>query len=298
MKVLVIGAAIIDIIMEIKSLPSKGDDIFCNNTSSNVGGCAYNVAATLRNFDVAHDLFVPVGEGIYSNIIKNDLEKNGYTIFAKNENQDNGYCLCLVENDGERTFITTNGCESTFNESWFNALNTDDYNMIYVTGYQTLSESGKIISGFLKSQTDKQIFFAPGPVFSSIEKDTINAIFSCKPIVHLNEKEITEYFNDKNIESCIKKLYIISSNTVIVTLGENGTMFYDGHNIEHIKTSKITVVDTIGAGDSHIGTVISELSKGHSLKDAVILANKVAGCVVSVKGAVIDKELLFNFGGL
>lgn len=74
MKTLVIGAAIIDIIMKIKRLPKSGEDILCSETVSAVGGCAYNVAGTLRGFDADHDLFVPVGRGMYGNMIAGDLE--------------------------------------------------------------------------------------------------------------------------------------------------------------------------------------------------------------------------------
>ena len=80
MKTLVIGAAIIDIIMKIKRLPKSGEDILCSETVSAVGGCAYNVAGTLRGFDADHDLFVPVGRGMYGNMIAGDLEKLGYPI--------------------------------------------------------------------------------------------------------------------------------------------------------------------------------------------------------------------------
>ena len=55
MKTLVIGAAIIDIIMKIKRLPKSGEDILCSETMTTVGGCAYNVAGTLRGFGVEHD---------------------------------------------------------------------------------------------------------------------------------------------------------------------------------------------------------------------------------------------------
>ena len=85
MKTLVIGAAIIDIIMKIKRLPKSGEDILCSETVSTVGGCAYNVAGTLRGFGVDHDLFVPVGRGMYGNMIAGDLEKLGYQILIREE---------------------------------------------------------------------------------------------------------------------------------------------------------------------------------------------------------------------
>ncbi len=44
-------------------------------------------------------------------MIAGDLEKLGYQILIREEESDNGYCLCLVEEDGERTFITVKGAE-------------------------------------------------------------------------------------------------------------------------------------------------------------------------------------------
>ncbi len=307
MKILVIGAAIIDIIMEIECLPKKGDDVLCNNTATVIGGCAYNVASMLRNFKVDHDLFVPVGIGHYGDIIRKDIEQKGYKVLAENAEVDNGYCLSLVENDGERTFITVQGAEANFNEKWFSSLNTDDYNAIYIAGYQTLGNSGKVIANWLMKNLHTKIFYAPGPLLATIEKNTLNSIFSSNPILHLNKKEILEFFNEKDfevvdsrtLEKHILNMYELTKNIIIVTLGEEGTIYYDGKEFLTVPTSKVKIVDTIGAGDSHIATVIACLSKGKTIKEAVIVANEVAGGMVSIKGPTMSK-LIFEekgFGG-
>ncbi len=302
MKILVIGAAIIDIIMKVESLPKKGDDILCENTSSTIGGCAYNVGSMLRNFKVEHDLFVPVGKGNYSDIIRKDLEDNGYEILAHNEKLDNGYCLTFVENDGERTFITVRGAEGDFCESWFSNLESNRYDTVYVAGYQTLGESGKVISEWLAKNIDKKIFYAPGPLLKYLENSTLDTIFSCKPILHLNKKEIVEFFNGVDfenistteIENYILKMYELTKNTVIVTLGEDGTIYYENGEFKCVPTTKAKVVDTIGAGDSHIATIIAALSMGKSLNEAVRLANKVASGIVSVKGPTMSKTIFLE----
>lgn len=38
-------------------------------------------------------------------------------------------------------------------------------------------------------------------------------------------------------------------------------MFYDGNEIRNVASFKTEVVDTVGAGDSHIGAVIAGLSQ-------------------------------------
>ena len=295
MKTLVIGAAIIDIIMKIKRLPKSGEDILCSETVSTVGGCAYNVAGTLRGFSVDHDLFVPVGRGMYGDMIAGDLEKLGYQILIREEESDNGYCLCLVEEDGERTFITVKGAEGRFRPSWFEQLSQDAYDSIYVAGYQVCGASGRVISDWMAGAKDrmkeKRVFFAPGPVITDIDQAVMERILSVGPILHLNEKEAFDYAKQTSVEDCLRYLYGLNHNLVVVTMGASGTMYYDGSVMRQVPAYKTQVKDTIGAGDSHVAAMIAGYSKGLDTEQCVRLANRVASAIVSIQGPVMTGEM-------
>lgn len=295
MKTLVIGAAIIDIIMKIKRLPKSGEDILCSETVSTVGGCAYNVAGTLRGFGVDHDLFVPVGRGMYGDMIAGDLEKLGYQILIREEESDNGYCLCLVEEDGERTFITVKGAEGRFRPSWFEQLSQDVYDSIYVAGYQVCGASGRVISDWMAGAKDrmkeKRVFFAPGPVITDIDQAVMERILSVGPILHLNEKEAFDYAKQPSVEDCLRYLYGLNHNLVVVTMGASGTMYYDGSVMRQVPAYKTQVKDTIGAGDSHVAAMIAGYSKGLDTEQCVRLANRVASAIVSIQGPVMTGEM-------
>ena len=295
MKTLVIGAAIIDIIMKIKRLPKSGEDILCSETVSTVGGCAYNVAGTLRGFDVDHDLFVPVGRGMYGDMIAGDLEKLGYRILIREEESDNGYCLCLVEEDGERTFITVKGAEGRFRPSWFEQLSQDAYDSIYVAGYQVCGASGRVISDWMAGAKDrmkeKRVFFAPGPVITDIDQAVMERILSVEPILHLNEKEAFDYAKQPSVEGCLRYLHGLNHNLVVVTMGASGTMYYDGSVMRQVPAYKTQVKDTIGAGDSHVAAMIAGYSKGLDTEQCVRLANRVASAIVSIQGPVMTGEM-------
>ena len=295
MKTLVIGAAIIDIIMKIKRLPKSGEDILCSETVSAVGGCAYNVAGTLRGFGVDHDLFVPVGRGMYGDMIAGDLEKLGYQILIREEESDNGYCLCLVEEDGERTFITVKGAEGRFRPSWFEQLSQYAYDSIYVAGYQVCGTSGGVISDWMAGAKDrmkeKRVFFAPGPVITDIDQAVMERILSVGPILHLNEKEAFDYAKQPSVEDCLKYLYGLKHNLVVVTMGASGTMYYDGSVMRQVPAYKTQVKDTIGAGDSHVAAMIAGYSKGLDTEQCVRLANRVASAIVSIQGPVMTGEM-------
>ena len=295
MKTLVIGAAIIDIIMKIKRLPKSGEDILCSETVSTVGGCAYNVVGTLRGFGVDHDLFVPVGRGMYGDMIAGDLEKLGYQILIREEESDNGYCLCLVEEDGERTFITVKGAEGRFRPSWFEQLSQDAYDSIYVAGYQVCGASGRVISDWMAGAKDrmkeKRVFFAPGPVITDIDQAVMERILSVGPILHLNEKEAFDYAKQPSVEDCLRYLYGLNHNLVVVTMGASGTMYYDGSVMRQVPAYKTQVKDTIGAGDSHVAAMIAGYSKGLDTEQCVRLANRVASAIVSIQGPVMTGEM-------
>ncbi|WP_042346503.1 PfkB family carbohydrate kinase [Bacillus massiliigorillae] len=291
MKSLLVGAAIVDIIMRIPTLPKKGEDIYCNERTVTVGGCAYNVANTLKNFNVDYSLLVPVGKGMNATIIEDALLTNQHEILIRDSKQDNGHCLCLVEDDGERTFITQIGLEGHFQDEWFNTIDINQYDNIYIDGYQLCSESGNVIVNWLEKHSDKNIYFAPGPVIKSIEQHVWEKLCKIKPIVHLNEMEATTFTGENDIHNAIQQLYNITNNHIFITLGPKGTLFFDGNEIVLIEGEKAEVVDTIGAGDSHIASIIAAVSLGHNYIEACKIANKVAAQMVQVQGPKMEKEL-------
>lgn len=292
MKTLVLGAAIVDKIMNINMLPKSGDDIVASQEITTVGGCAYNVANILNNLEVAHDLVVPVGCGMYGHTIEKDLLNNGYKIFIKDENTDNGYCLCLVENSGERTFITVQGTECEFKKEWLDKLDTNKYNKVYISGYELEGKSGGVIAEFLEKNTHMEIYFAPGPRITYLDKDIMNRIYNLSPIIHLNDKEASEYTNKSDLHQAIEEIHEKSNNSVFITLGPKGVLYKEKNNNPIIVEGyKAQVIDTIGAGDSHIAGIIGAKSMAYDNISVCKIANKIAAKVVSTKGPKLENKI-------
>lgn len=292
MKTLVLGAAIVDKIMNINTLPKSGDDIVASQEITTVGGCAYNVANILNNLEVAHDLVVPVGCGMYGHTIEKDLLNNGYEIFIKDENTDNGYCLCLVENSGERTFITVQGTECEFKKEWLDKLDTNKYNKVYISGYELEGKSGVVIAEFLEKNTHMEIYFAPGPRITYLDKDIMNRIYNLSPIIHLNDKEASEYTNKSDLHKAIEEIHERSNNSVFITLGPKGVLYKEKNNDPIIVEGyKAQVIDTIGAGDSHIAGIIGAKSMAYDNISVCKIANKIAAKVVSTKGPKLENKI-------
>lgn len=289
-KCLIIGATILDITLKMDKLPLSGEDVYVNSQSMSIGGCAYNVANIIGHFGINHTLFSPIGNGTYAKIIEEKLLENKFSSEIKSDEMDNGYCLCLVENNGERTFLTIPGIESEFKKEWFSKLNIEDYNSVYVSGYEIEGNGGENIIQFLEENKQLTLFYAPGPRINYISKEKHDRIFKLNPIVHLNEKEILEFTKEKNYIIAVKNLSKLTNNTIIVTLGDKGAFVKSRDEEKLINTVKVKQIDTTGAGDSHIGTIIAIYEKKKSIFEVVEIANKVASEIVCISGATFNSE--------
>jgi sugar/nucleoside kinase (ribokinase family) len=70
-------------------------------------------------------------------------------------------------------------------------------------------------------------------------------------------------------------------SALIVRHDKDGAAWYDADDSGYVPAFPASVVDTIGAGDSHAGGTLAGLAAGWSLADAVLLGNAVAAWVVS-----------------
>jgi sugar/nucleoside kinase (ribokinase family) len=120
--VTVLGAAVIDVIADAYALPWRGCDIELKQQGVNIGGCALNIAIAQR-LGVTAQNALPVGHGVWADIIRNAMAKQDLHSAVEAETGDNGWCLALVEPDGERTFMSFSGVENQWQQSWLDALN-------------------------------------------------------------------------------------------------------------------------------------------------------------------------------
>lgn len=289
-KCLIIGALMLDISLNIEHLPERGSDVYIKNEETSIGGCALNVANIISHYSLPFTLFSPIGSGKYADIIQNLLKKLPFTSQLKINSEDNGYCLCLVEPDGERTFLTLAGIECNFKKHWFDMLNPDEYDCAYICGYEIEGSGGNHIIEFLESNRHIKVYYAPGPRFKYIDCAKNNKIFSLNPILHLNEKEAYEYTGENKPGKSMMNLFSKTNNTVIVTAGAKGAYVLDTNKLRLIKGEHVNVVDTIGAGDSHIAAFIANNQLNKTIDESIKFANRVASSVVSIKTALLSKS--------
>lgn len=291
---LIIGSTCVDIIINIPHLPVTQEDIHPTAQSMSLGGCAYNVAYIVRLLNAPCTHISPVGTGMYGDYIAKCLTESGVPITVRVPDRENGCCYCLVEESGERTFMSWHGVEYTFQKEWMKPYNSDDFSLVYICGLEIEEPTGINIIEYLEENPSLPVFFAPGPRLKHISREKLDRMLALRPILHINELEAAALSGEDTIEAAAAYLHTITQNAVIITLGVHGTYCIEADGTEYLIPSVPTehVVDTIGAGDSHAGTVIACLTKDMPLRDAIVRANKVAAAVVGVKGIGLFRDQL------
>lgn len=287
-QTLVIGSAVVDVIVNIPHLPKTGEDIHISSQTRSLGGCAYIVSDILRHFALPYSLCTAVGTGIYGDFVRKKLQERGVPVFVT-RSEENGCCYCMVEEGGERTFIVDHGIEYTFYEEYLEKIDTKSIDSVYVCGLEIEEYTGWNIIAYLQKHPSYTIYFAPGARIMEIQPDRIAAMLALHPILHLNEGESLAFTGEKTIEGAARILYDKTESPVIITLAEKGSYCYDGAD-HYAAPVPALVKDTIGAGDSHMGAVISARRLGLSFADAILAANYISSAVVSNMGGLLEKE--------
>ncbi len=103
-----------------------------------------------------------------------------------------------------------------------------------------------------------------------------------------NETEAETIFKSNDLESIVKEY----KGKVIITLGENGVMYYKDNLVKVEPSNKITVVDTTGAGDSFVAGFTSGIANNLDIQNAIKKGIAIASITCEHLGAQTSYAVL------
>lgn len=119
------------------------------------------------------------------------------------------------------------------------------------------------------------------------EQDTIETLAALCNVIKMNEDEAnmlihgSDTLREKMVE--FHKKY--HTQTICVTRGENGAIIWHDEEFYEHPGFKVEVVDTVGAGDSFLATLVAGLLNGQPMPATLEKACKIGGFVASQRGA-------------
>jgi sugar/nucleoside kinase (ribokinase family) len=294
-QTLVIGSTVVDVILSLPRLPRRGEDLNIGPPACRLGGCAYNVFKTLRLFQSPALLCSPVGGGIYGRMVQEGLAAEGIEPFVRLE-AENGCCYCLVEADGERSFLSWHGAEYLFSRAWMEKLDYSRIDSVFICGLELEEPTGDELVEFALEHPEPDLYFAPGPRIARIPRRRMERLLGRRgakggPFLHLNEAEAGAFSGKNDVEEAAELLAKMTENSLVITRGERGCYCREKSAAAgfFVPGLAVRVADTVGAGDAHCGALIASLKQGRGLREACGIANRIGAAVAGTHGAVLDR---------
>jgi sugar/nucleoside kinase (ribokinase family) len=146
--------------------------------------------------------------------------------------------------------------------------------------------------------------YHPGKEYAN-ETTLIRRIVSKFDIVKASIEDCMYIFSSKiSSHEAAQLLVSWGAKIVIITLGEEGSVIFDGYDFINILPYRTKLVDTTGAGDVYCAAFISEFIKSKDLKRAGLYASSAASYIVERTGGVTvsrmpsDSEVLVRVAHL
>lgn len=288
MSITVFGAIFIDI----KGYPfnvfiPKGRNV--GEVQTTYGGVSRNVAQDLGNIELKPTFVSMVDEGPTGQDIIASLDKHGViTKYIHTQKDCTGTWLAVFNERGDVEASVSrrpdlSGIVKTL----------EDYGDEIFSGADSIAVEidieEEIITKIIKlaEKHNKKIYALVSNMSIAIERREMLEKVAC---FVCNQQEASIFFSDnydklepkKMQKVLLEKVLSTHLKAMVVTMGEKGAVYAnDKGESGYIEALPTNVVDTTGAGDAFFAGVVAGLTYGKSLKEACIIASRLASSVIS-----------------
>ena len=287
-EISVLGIFVADISFSGNKIPSVGETILGDSYNIGPGGKGCNQAIAIARLSGKVSFITKLGKDNYGSLALKTLKENNidFSTIIQSHNLQTGVAgIMLDKKNGKNAINVITGAPSTLTISEIDKhINTIKTSKIFLTQLEVPKD---VTLYCLKIAKENNVItiLNPAPAVE-ISKEFFNYIDYFTP----NETEAEFYTgikisNEKEAKEASIKLLNLGLKKVIITLGEKGLFYSNGDEDIYLKSTSVKVIDTTGAGDAFNGGLAYALSQGKSIKDALNLANRVAGLSTTKLGA-------------
>ena len=282
-SVSVLGIFAVDLIFRSDRLPVTGETLIGNSFATGPGGKGSNQAIAARRSGAEVVLLTKLGADDFGDMGRRLYEAEGISsdfLLTHPEVANAAAVIMVNEQTGNNAIIVVPGAAGTITPDEVRSAAAGIANsQAFLDAMQAGLETAR--------QHKVATLLNPAPA-TSLEA----AIYPLCDYLTPNETE-AEILTGLEVQTvtqaaaAAEKLRELGTETVIITLGENGVYVRNAEVSEHVPTFDMgdRVVDTTGAGDAFNGAFATALAEGQALRDAIRFGNAAAALSVTQHGA-------------
>ena len=283
-KILVIGSVAIDNTIFTKQLPSAGTTTIADSYFHNIGGKGANQACAALFLGASVSFIGAVGKDANGDMVEKFLKEQGLNARLKRSEKPTGVAFIILEEDNaENRILIVQGANTDLTiEDIDKNLDLFTEGDILLTQFENSMDT---VAHVIKKAHEKHMLVVVNPApIKKLDEQYYQYIDYLVP----NEHELEALSEKTDILLGAKELLSRGAKNVIVTLGEKGSVFINKDEYIKVEPHKVNAVDTTAAGDSYLGALVTKLSEGSSIKEAMEFASLCSSKTVTKKGAIVS----------
>jgi ribokinase len=266
--VIVAGSINVDLIVGVPMLPGAGETVLGSRLIQQNGGKSANQAVAAARMGAAVTMLGAVGSDDLGHSALTGLEEAGVDIHCCRviDGVHTGLALIVVDDAGENQIAVAPGANARLDGATIEAEVADLVprpGTVCLLGFEVYDDA-VVASARWAATHGLRIIVNPAPA-----RPLVDDLLALHPILTPNETEAEMLSGETGPEAAARALSARTGAPVIVTLGADGALLYDGESSERLPALRVDPVDTTGAGDALNGILAAELARGVDLREAL-----------------------------
>lgn len=279
MKVLNFGSMNVDYVYTVDHIMMAGETQASVEMNVFSGGKGLNQSIALAKAGACVYHAGMLGEE--GKILMDALEENRvHTEFVRQIPGKSGHTIIQVDKDGQNCILLYGGANRCFTKEFIDEVleNFEAGDLLL------LQNEVNLVPYMIECAYEKGMTIAMNP--SPYDKGLDDCDFSKISLFLLNEIEGWQMTGEKDPDKILEKMKELYPNTkVVLTLGQDGSIYQDGEKICRQECFRVKAVDTTAAGDTFTGYFLTSVLEGFPVEEGLRLAAKASSIAVSRPGA-------------
>ena len=288
-----LSGVVVDLIYRVEALPRSGGEAIVTGFDMAPGG-GFNAMVAARRAGMAVRYGGGIGSGPFGEMTRRALAAEGIEVLREvDEARDQGCCTVMVEPTGERSFVASEGADGYLGREALDRVLGVPHDWVLLSGY-ALHYKGMapVLAAWLEEAEEVDGFvFDPSPVVGALPRGLVMRACERAAWVSANAVEAEVLTGHGDPMAAARALAGGKrGGGAVVRLGAEGCIVASAEGCEAVPAHEVAVVDTNGAGDTHLGSFIARLAQGDGPVEAVRYANVAAALSATRHGPATAPE--------
>ena len=286
-RIAVLGSINMDLVIRCQTLPRPGETTIAESSSEICGGKGANQAVAAARAGGEVTMIGRVGDDAFAGRLLGKLQEEGIQCewVQSTPACASGLATVWVEQSGQNSILVVAGANAQLSVADVHAARP----AIESSDLLLLQLEVPIVTVLaaidVARQAGVRIILDPAPAPAECSPKLIDVDLICP-----NEAEAAAISGRtigciEDVEAAARELHRRGAKHVAITLGERGTLLWDGNQSHLVEAVSTTAVDTTAAGDAFAGALAVYWAEQNDLLDAVQFANAAGALAASREGA-------------